>query len=53
MDWDTGETVHRTTFAKTNYGNGAYAVIQFLPRGNLPFNSLEGPYRVTYGIYES
>jgi len=27
MDWNTGETVHRTIFGKTNYGNGAYAIL--------------------------
>lgn len=48
MDWDTGEIVHRTLFGKSNYGNGSYAIIQFLPTGDLLFNSLVGPYRVNY-----
>ena len=48
MDWDTGATVHRTIFGKSNYGNGAYAILQFLPNGDLLFNSLVGPYRVSY-----
>lgn len=48
MDWDTGETVHRTMFGKTNYGNGSYAILQFLSNGDLLFNSLVGPYRVSY-----
>ena len=42
MDWDTGATVHRTIFGKSNYGNGAYAILQFLPNGDLLFNSLVG-----------
>jgi hypothetical protein len=48
MDWDTGETVHRTVFGKKNFGNGAYAILQYLPNGDLLFNSLVGPYRVRY-----
>ncbi len=48
LDWNTGETVHRTLLGKTNYGNGSYAIIQFLPNGDLLFNSLVGPYRVNY-----
>lgn len=48
MDWNTGETVHRTLFGKTNYGNGAYAILQYFPNGDLLFNSLVGPYRVSY-----
>ena len=48
MDWDTGKTVHRTIFGKDNYGNGAYAIIQFFPNGDLLFNSISGPIRVNY-----
>lgn len=48
MDWNTGETVHRTLFGKSNYGNGAYAILQFFPNGDLLFNSLVGPYRASY-----
>ena len=29
-----------------NEGNGAYAILQFLPDGDLLFNSVWGPYRV-------
>ena len=47
MDWDTGATVHRTIFGKSNYGNGAYAILQFLPNGDLLFNSLVDPYRAS------
>jgi hypothetical protein len=46
MDWNTGETVHRTIFGQDNLGNGAYALIQFLENGDLLFNSIGGPVRV-------
>ncbi len=49
MDWYTGKTVHRTLFGKENYGNGSYAILQFLPDGDLIFDSLVGPFRVDYG----
>ena len=48
LDWDTGTTVHRTILGKQNYGNGAYAILEYLPNGDLLFNSAVGPYRVTY-----
>ena len=48
MDWDTGKTVHRTIFGKDNFGNGAYSIIQFFPNGDLLFNSIAGPIRVSY-----
>ena len=46
LDWNTGEIVHRTIFGRSNYGNGAYALIQFLENGDLLFNSVGGPFRV-------
>jgi hypothetical protein len=46
MDWNTGETVHRTIFGQDNLGNGAYALIQFLENGDLLFNSVGGAARV-------
>ena len=46
MDWATGKTVHRTIFGPDNRGNGAYALVQLLPNGDLLFNSIDGPYRV-------
>ncbi len=46
MDWKTGKTVHRTIFGPGNRGNGAYALVQLLPNGDLLFNSVDGPYRV-------
>lgn len=48
MDWDTGETVHRTIFGDANFGNGAYAILQYLKNGDLLFNSFCGPIRVSY-----
>ena len=46
MDWNTGETAHRTIFGQDNLGNGAYAIIQFLANGDLLFNSIGGATRV-------
>lgn len=48
MDWNTGSTVSRTVFGHDNLGNGAYAIIQYLPNGDLLFNSIGGPVRVKY-----
>lgn len=48
MDWDTGRTVHWTIFGHNNFGNGAYALLQFLKNGDLLFNSIVGPIRVHY-----
>lgn len=49
LDWDSGETIHQTIFGNSNLGNGAYAILQYLDNGDLLFNSLVGPYRVSYG----
>lgn len=46
MDWNTGQTVHRTIFGQDNLGNGAYAIIQLFADGDLLFNSIGGPIRV-------
>lgn len=46
LDWRTGRTVHRTIFGQSNFGNGAYALVQFLSNGDLLFNSIGGPYRI-------
>ena len=46
LDWDSGKTTHRTVFGKANRGNGAYAMIQFMPDGDLLFNSVLGQTRV-------
>ncbi len=48
LDWTTGKTVHRSLFGQDPFGNGAYAFIQFLPNGDLLFNSIGGPVRVHY-----
>lgn len=48
LDWDSGKRVHQTLFGQTNYGNGAYALIELLPDNNLIFNSIAGPYRIKY-----
>jgi hypothetical protein len=48
LGWHTGQTVHRTIFGQTNYGNGAYAILQFLEDGDLLFNSVGGPFRIAY-----
>ena len=49
LDWDIGATVHHTIFGDANFGNGAYAILQYLQNGDLLFNSIVGPLRVHYG----
>ncbi|WP_405133634.1 hypothetical protein [Nocardia sp. NBC_01388] len=49
LDWKTGETVHRTIFGQSNLGNGAYAIVEAFPNGDLLFNSIGGPLRVKNG----
>lgn len=46
MDWNTGKTVHKTIFGPSNYGNGAYAIMQFAENGDMLYNSIVGPYRI-------
>lgn len=48
LDWNTGRTVHQTIFGKANFGNGAYAILQYLKNDDLLFNSISGPIRVHY-----
>jgi len=48
LDWDTGKTVHKTVFGDLNFGNGAYAVLQYLNNEDLVFNSISGPIRIQY-----
>ncbi|MEV4124342.1 hypothetical protein [Nocardia sp. NPDC049707] len=48
LDWKSGRTVYRTIFGQSNLGNGAYALIQFFPNGDLLFNSIGGPFRVKH-----
>lgn len=45
MDWTTGATVTRAIFGHDNLGNGAYALVQLFPNGDLLFNSIAGPIR--------
>jgi len=49
LDWDNGSIVHQTVFGDENFGNGAYAILQYLDNGDLLFNSIAGPFRVHYG----
>jgi hypothetical protein len=49
LNWNTGVTDHQTIFGKDNFGNGAYAVLQYLENHDLLFNSISGPFRVHYG----
>lgn len=49
LNWDTGDIVHQTTFGDANFGNGAYAILQYLKNDDLLFNSIAGPFRVHYG----
>jgi hypothetical protein len=53
MDWNSGETVHRSIFGQDNLGNGAYAIVQFLQNGDALFNSVGGPTRVKLSTSES
>lgn len=50
MDWKNGKTVHRTIFGQSNFGNGAYSIVQFLENGDLLFNSVGGVTRIQYGM---
>ncbi len=49
LDWNTGKIVHHTKFGNANFGNGAYAVLEYLENQDLLFNSIAGPFRVHYG----
>lgn len=48
LNWNTGKTVHQTIFGNTNFGNGAYAILQYLDNDDLVFNSISGPVRIHY-----
>jgi len=45
LDWATGKTRHQVNLGKSNRGNGAYAILQYFPNGDLLFNSVAGPFR--------
>jgi hypothetical protein len=49
LDWSSGVISHQTIFGQSNFGNGAYAILQALENQDLLFNSIAGPYRVHYG----
>ncbi len=49
LDWDTGQTVQRVIFGQDNLGNGAYALIQYAPNGDLLFNGVGGTFRARLG----
>ncbi len=46
LDWNTGTTVHQTILGTGPIGNGYYAIMEFLPDGDLLFNSVIGPTRI-------
>ncbi|MDR5778810.1 hypothetical protein QCE63_05125 [Caballeronia sp. LZ065] len=47
LDWDgTGADVHTTILGPGLFGNGAYAMMEFLPNGDLLLNSVLGPARI-------
>ena len=48
LDWKTGAIVHQTIFGDQNFGNGAYAILQYLDNNDLLFNSFAGPIRIHY-----
>lgn len=48
LDWNTGKTIHQTIFGNKNFGNGAYAILQYLDNDDLLFDSFTGPIRVHY-----
>jgi hypothetical protein len=48
LAWNSGKTVHRSLFGQDALGNGAHGCIQFLPNGDLLFNSIGGPIRVHF-----
>jgi hypothetical protein len=50
LDWTTGKTVHQTIFGNKNFGNGAYAILEYLENEDLIFNSIVGPIRVHYDM---
>ncbi len=53
LDWTTGKTVHQTIFGDKNFGNGAYAILEYLENEDLIFNSIVGPIRIHYDIHPS
>ena len=50
LDWNTGKTVHHTIFGDKNFGNGGYAIPEYLENGDLVFDSIVGPIRIHYPV---
>jgi hypothetical protein len=46
LDWNSGNIVHRTLLGKNNFGNAAFATLQFFHNGDMLFNSIAGPARL-------
>jgi hypothetical protein len=46
LDWTTGSTVHQTITGPGVFGNGIYAMMQFMPNSDLLLNSILGPTRI-------
>lgn len=46
LDWNSGKIVHRSVFGKNNYGNAAFATLQYFANGDMLFNSIAGPCRI-------
>ncbi len=46
-DWESGMLVHEVNMGKTSYGNGAYALIEYFENGDLLFNGIGGPMRIS------
>ncbi len=53
LDWTTGKTVRQTIFGNKNFGNGAYAILQYLDNDDLLFDSFVGPIRIHCDIHPS
>ncbi len=53
LDWNTGKTVHQTIFGNENFGNGAYAILEYTNNDDLIFNSIVGPIRIHYDTHPS
>lgn len=50
FDWSTGSLANQIIFSSnTQYGNGMNGFFQFMPNGDLIFNSIGGSYRIAFG----
>lgn len=49
-DWYSGDYKNQVVFSSfTQYGNGGKGYFQYLPDGDMIFNSIAGTYRLTFG----